>query len=170
MTDLTMTDLTNLEGAALALIARNGVSTSYAIAKNFAESPSEFWSGSAGAVYPLIKRLLEKSLIVASAESDGKRARTDYRLTEAGHAAFRHWLLDSRRAAGLGFDPLRTRAIHLDQVSAAERAAFLVAVRQHLDEAAKAQVWPEDARLGAIHATVTAARIAWLKALTPVLK
>jgi DNA-binding PadR family transcriptional regulator len=128
------------------------------------------WSGSAGAVYPLIKRLLEKKLIVASAESTGKRARTDYRMTELGLNAFRHWLLDPARAAGIGFDPLRTRAIHLDQVSASERAAFLAAVSAHLQSAAKADVWPDDARLKAIHATVTEARIAWLKALTSVLK
>jgi DNA-binding PadR family transcriptional regulator len=165
-----MDELTDLEGAALALIARHGVTTSYVIAKTFADSPSEFWSGSAGAVYPLIKRLLEKNFIAASAAAAGKRARTDYRMTDAGRVAFRAWLLDATRAAGIGFDPLRTRAIHLDQVSAAERAQFLAEVRQHLDAAAKRDVWPDEPRLKAIHASVTAARKAWLKALMPVLK
>jgi DNA-binding PadR family transcriptional regulator len=49
--------LSNLEGAALATIAGRGSATAYAIAKSLSDPPSEFWSGSAGAVYPLIRRL-----------------------------------------------------------------------------------------------------------------
>jgi DNA-binding PadR family transcriptional regulator len=52
-----MTDLTDLEGAVLADVATRGTATSYAVAQTFSQSPSEYWSGSAGAVYPLVKRL-----------------------------------------------------------------------------------------------------------------
>ncbi|HRC58297.1 MAG TPA: PadR family transcriptional regulator, partial [Kofleriaceae bacterium] len=131
-----MSELTDLEGAALAEIHRSGPTTSYAVAKAFANSPSEFWSGSAGAVYPLIERLRSRRLLRATRGKDGARVRTDYSLTASGRAALRAWLLDARRAAGIGFDPLRTRVIHLDQVSARQRAAFLAQVRAHLQQAA----------------------------------
>ena len=165
-----MTELTDLEGAALADIASSGAKTSYAIARNFAQSPSEFWSGSAGSVYPMIKRLLDRGLLAATETADGKRMRTDYSLTPAGETAMRAWLLDARRAAGIGFDPLRTRAVHLNLVSAEERARFLEEVRLHLDEAARQIVAPEEPRFQAIHASVMAARKAWFKALSAIVR
>jgi DNA-binding PadR family transcriptional regulator len=160
-----MPELTDLEGAALADIARNGPTTSYAVAKSFAQSPSEFWSGSAGAVYPLIKRLQTRGLLAAKEKADGKRARTDYAVTAKGRVELKNWLLDSRRAAGIGFDPLRTRAVYLDLVSASERGAFLDAVQSHLDEAATVDVWPDSPRLQKIHATVMKTRKAWIRML-----
>lgn len=41
--------LTEREGAALGVVLRDGPVTSYAIKELFRKSPSEFWSGSAGA-------------------------------------------------------------------------------------------------------------------------
>jgi DNA-binding PadR family transcriptional regulator len=162
--------LTDLEGAALAEIGRNGPTTPYAVAKVFADSPSEYWSGSAGAVYPLIKRLHERGLLKAADRTDGKRARTDYTLTPTGRSALRTWLLDARRAAEIGFDPLRTRVIHLDQVTAQERRTFLREVQAHLDAATQSEVWVDSPRMRAIHASVMAARQAWLQALKVLLR
>jgi DNA-binding PadR family transcriptional regulator len=162
--------LTDLEGAAMAEIARSGEATSYAVARSFANSPSEFWSGSVGAVYPLIQRLARRKLLAASAGSTGKRARTDYCLTRAGQAALRDWLLDTERAAGLGFDPLRIRLVHLDQVSRSERQAFLKGVNERVQAFAEREVWPEDPRLRAIHATVVAARLGWIAAVSAVVE
>ncbi len=158
-----MLELTDLEGAALADVCRNGPCTSYAIAKNFAESPSEFWTGSAGSVYPLIKRLETRGFLRAAGKADGERARTDYNITANGRAALKHWLLDAQRAADIGFDPLRTRAVYLDLVSASERAKFFEEVQNHFDQYAKREVWPQSVRLQKIHAAVIKARKAWIK-------
>ncbi len=103
--------LTDLEGAALAEIASRSKATSYAIAQAFSHSPSEYWSGSAGAVYPLVKRLAERGLLEPSPATTGMRARIDYRITPQGHSALEDWLLDARRASGMGFDPLRAHAL-----------------------------------------------------------
>lgn len=157
--------LSDLEGGALAFIARNGPTTSYAVAKDFADSPSEFWSGSAGAVYPLIKRVLARGLLEASKGKDGARARTRYTLTPAGLKAMKAWLLNAKRASSIGFDPLRTRIVHLDQVSAEERKEFLKQVQALLDAAKSETVWNDIPRLAAIHATVLEARQSWLNAL-----
>lgn len=161
--------LTDLEGATLAQIAREGRSTAYKVARTFAESPSEFWSGSAGAVYPLVKRLQARGLLASASGADGKRARSDLSLTPAGVAAMRDWLLDAQRAAEIGFDPLRTRAVYLDLVGDAERRVFLDAVGDRIAAMAREPVWVDAPRLQAIHATVMTARKAWFKALKALL-
>jgi DNA-binding PadR family transcriptional regulator len=102
-----MDQLSDLAGAALAEIASRGGATSYAVANAFAASPSEFWSGSAGSFYPLIKRLAAQGLLEARAGATGKRRHVEYHITAAGRSALDGWLLDARRAAGMGFDPLR---------------------------------------------------------------
>jgi DNA-binding PadR family transcriptional regulator len=157
--------LTDLEGAALAEIASRGTATSYAVAQAFERSPSEFWSGSAGAVYPLIKRLAARGLLEASAASAGRRERLDYRITEAGREALEAWLLDAKRASGMGFDPLRTRLIHLHLVPPERRQAFLEEVRALSREFAARPAFVGNPVAMKIHQSWTAARAKWLAML-----
>jgi len=106
--------LTELEGAALAIVKRRGPCTAYVVKEAFRTSPSEFWSGSAGAVYPLMKRLEARRLISSKADKSDGRARREFSTTKAGDAALTEWLTDAARASGLGFDPLRTRLFFSD--------------------------------------------------------
>lgn len=158
------TRLTELEGAVLALVGRSAPVTGYALTRMTAASPSEYWSGSAGAVYPLVKRLAERGLIAAMAGSQGKRNRTSYSLTAEGEQALKSWVLDSQRAAGLGFDPLRTRVVYLDQCSAAEREAFFGEVQHLLDQAVAENAAQPNERLQALYQAVLASRLQALKA------
>jgi DNA-binding PadR family transcriptional regulator len=160
-----MEQLTDLEGAALAEVARRGTATSYAIAHVFASSPSESWSGSAGAVYPMIKRLAARGLLEPSAAAAGKRKRIDYQITSEGREALEAWLLDTRRAAGMGFDPLRTRLGHLHLVTPAQRKAFLDEVRAISEEFAKQPAFTGQPRMIKIHESWLKARAAWLAML-----
>lgn len=160
-----MTDVTDLEGATLAAIASRGSATSYAIAQSFAVSPSEYWSGSAGAVYPLVKRLAARGLLEPSKAATGKRARIDYRLTETGRAAMESWLLDAQRAAGMGFDPLRTRLGHLHLVSKKQRSEFLGEVRRISDEFSTKPVFDGQPVMQQVHRSWLTARAAWLAML-----
>ena len=116
--------LTELEGAALGVILRDGPCTSYALKEVFRASLSDFWSGSAGAIYPLVRRLEKRGLVISELTSTGRRARRDYRITPAGRRAFQHWLTDAEKAAGMGFDPLRTRLVFFDQLSPEARTGF----------------------------------------------
>lgn len=120
--------LTELEGAALGVVLRDGPCTSYAVKELFRASPSDFWSGSAGAIYPLMQRLEKRGLVASVPGSTGRRGRKDYRITAAGRRAFRRWLTDAERAAGMGFDPLRTRLVFFDQLTPQARATFHDAV------------------------------------------
>jgi DNA-binding PadR family transcriptional regulator len=117
--------LTELEGAALGIILRAGACTPYAVRRAFGSSPSRFWSGSAGAVYPLVRRLERRGLLAARADRKDGRARRIVHVTPAGRRAFDAWLLDPERAADFGFDPLRTRLFYSDLVPAARLASFL---------------------------------------------
>lgn len=162
--------LTNLEGAALAEIASRGAATSYAIAQVFARSPSEYWSGSAGAVYPLIKRLAARGLLQPSAAAEGKRQRLDYQITDAGRVALEEWLLDAQSAAGMGFDPLRTRLGHLHLVSPEKREDFLIQVRAISEAFAQRPVFEGEPRMIAIHQSWLKARAMWLAMLDAVVR
>lgn len=158
--------VTDLEGAMLGLLARGGPMTGYAISRAFAASPSAFWSGSSGAIYPLTRRLLERKLIAGKATANGKREATEYDLTATGRAAFRAWLLDADRAADMGFDPLRTRLFFLHLASPAQRAQFLEAVEDKTAELssdeAQASEPPEDRP---INRAWLRHRLAWIKGL-----
>jgi DNA-binding PadR family transcriptional regulator len=165
-----MTQLTDLEGAALAEIASRGAATSYAVAQSFGRSPSEFWSGSAGAVYPLIKRLAARGLLEAKSAAAGKRERLDYQITAQGRVALEHWLLDARRAAGMGFDPLRTRLVHMHIVSPTRRKAFLKEVRALSEEFAEQPAFVGEPVPQKIHESWLKARATWLAMLDFVTK
>jgi DNA-binding PadR family transcriptional regulator len=165
-----MTLLTDLEGATLAEIAARGTATSYLIAQVFAKSPSEYWSGSAGAVYPLIKRLSERGLLEPSAAASGKRQRIDYQITPLGRDSLENWLLDAKRASGMGFDPLRTRLGHLHLVPESKREAFLREVRSHFEEFAKRPSFEGQPKMIQTHQSWLRARAAWLSMLDFVIK
>jgi DNA-binding PadR family transcriptional regulator len=120
-----MRPLTDLEGAALGFVVRAKACTPYAVKEAFRTSPSEFWSGSAGAVYPMIGRLQLRGLLVSKSDKSDGRARHVVSATAAGKAALLDWLTDADRAAELGFDPLRTRLFFSDLAPKARFARFL---------------------------------------------
>jgi DNA-binding PadR family transcriptional regulator len=134
--------LTELEGAALAIIKRRGPCTAYVVKEAFRTSPSEFWSGSAGAVYPLMKRLETRKLISSKADKSDGRARREFSVTKAGDAAITDWLTDAERASSLGFDPLRTRLFFCDLLTDGALRKFVAEVQREME--AKSEPPAED--------------------------
>jgi len=63
--------------------------------------------------------------------SDG-RARRVLSITPHGRKALNGWLGDAARAAQIGFDPLRTRLLFLEQLTPARRTLFLAEARRAL--------------------------------------
>ncbi|ADG09750.1 PadR family transcriptional regulator [Caulobacter segnis] len=116
--------LTELEGAVLSEIRDRGRRTAFQVRGAFKSSPSVEWSGSAGSVYPAIKRLEGAGLIRSEPLPGGRRAMA-LRVTEAGEAALDAWARDPQRAAGVGLDPFRLRSgIWLTLEPQARRAAM----------------------------------------------
>src|SRR5690606_37675280 len=79
----TRASLTELEGAILGVLRRDPGATAYRIRQVFRVSRSAEWSGSAGAVYPALKRMQKDRLIAERPEQDERGTRT-YALTPAG--------------------------------------------------------------------------------------
>lgn len=106
---------TELEAAVLGVLWRDGPCTPYAIRQHFRESRTPRWSGSAGAIYPLVQRLEARGWVRSKHRARGKRAQRDYRITPRGVAAFRRWLKTPTGPIDgtLLHDPLRTRVLFM---------------------------------------------------------
>jgi DNA-binding PadR family transcriptional regulator len=101
--------LTDMEAIALGVIARHAPCTAYKVQQSFLDSPSRFFSGSAGAIYPLVNRMKERGLVDSIPSSRGRRKSELLSLSERGRSAFTAWLYDMRLASDAGFDPVRAR-------------------------------------------------------------
>lgn len=164
--------LSEFEGCVLGHLTRHGPATAYSVRLAFLVSPSSHWSGSAGAVYPLLERLEKRRLVSSRKAPRGGRMAWRYAITSAGRARFLAWLRPpfGPDVAGVPPDPLRTRVHFLGVLSRAQRvqmlADALASVRAEL-----ALLQPGDgddaddrrALRGAVLATE--ARIEWLAGL-----
>lgn len=100
--------LTELEGAILAEIHHRGNQTAFKVRRAFEKSPSIEWSGSAGAVYPAIRRLVSSGLIRSETTAE-KRGTRLLSLTARGRAQLGRWTTCVDRAVTVGVDPFRLR-------------------------------------------------------------
>lgn len=126
--------LSELEGAVLGLIRTDGPLTAYAVRARFLSSRSTHFSGSAGAVYPLLERLGTAGLVRAAARRQGKRASKLYSITDEGKRALRAWLTCFENdLAAVEFDPIRTRVHFLGALPAARRRRFLAEAAERLE-------------------------------------
>jgi len=119
--------ITELEHCTLATIRLHQPCSAYAVRQVFARSSTPEWSGSTGAIYPVIKRLLRRGLIEVEPQPDDPRGRRDLRVTPPGEQAVRVWIIDLEPwAAKATPDPIRTRVSFLDQLASDdERIVFL---------------------------------------------
>ena len=122
-----MAGLSDLEFCVLGIVWKKGPCTAYTVRKEFVTSPSSHWSGSAGSIYPLMRRLDEKGLLRSSAGRKGRRPHLAYRITRTGLATLRRWLSPPLPggSAAITFSPLRTRMHFLKALTPRKRIAFL---------------------------------------------
>ena len=108
----------------LGFVSEGAPCTAYWIRREFQKSPSTFFSGSAGAVYPAVERLEKSGLVEGTA---GPRGSTHYELTEEGLEALRSWLLRPVPAEEMAYtyDPVRTRLFYLAPLTPTERVEFV---------------------------------------------
>jgi DNA-binding PadR family transcriptional regulator len=129
-----MDRVSELEGCVLGIIWEYGSCTPYNIRRKFLISPNPEWSGSAGAIYPLVKRLEARGWIRSKEkETSGGRRSREYSLTATGRKIFHAWLGPplSLSTIGVPSDPLRTRIEFLYSLSPPDRRNFLSdAIRQ----------------------------------------
>jgi len=119
--------LSELEAVVLGLIRMDGPCTAYAVRRTVQRSLSAQWSGSAGAVYPAVARLVERGLIRSRDQATGQRRSQALEVTARGSRALTEWLRPPIDAASLGVppDPLRVRLRFLELLAPADQDAFL---------------------------------------------
>jgi len=171
--------LTELEGSVLGLLWDSGPSTPYAIRKVFQDSPSPYWSGSAGAIYPLIRRLEGFGFVRSRKGATGRRQRAICEITADGKRALRGWIgppaSDSAAdwAFSLPMDPLRARIRFLALLTGPQRMTLLDLAERHLTTEVR-DAEKECARLQASGETMSylmargvlrtaRARLAWIR-------
>jgi DNA-binding PadR family transcriptional regulator len=125
--------LTELEGAILSEIEHRGRRTAFQVRRAFAESFSLEWRGSAGAVYPAVRRLEGEGLLSASEPAGGRKTRT-LALTAIGREALLKWASDPLLASSSGVDPFRLRAGIWSLLPEPEKIALLSDVEAHIEQ------------------------------------
>ncbi|MEM5517851.1 PadR family transcriptional regulator [Henriciella sp. AS95] len=129
--------LSELEGAIMLEIHLRGRSTAFQVRSAFQTSLTPDWSGSAGAVYPAIKRLEAAGLIASKALED-RRGTRSLSATEQGIAALHDWATAPDLACKLNADPFRTRVDYLKSLPPRQRkqvlADILAAMEQSLSD------------------------------------
>lgn len=134
-----MSRVSHLGYITLGVIANEPGSTAYAVMKNFQKSPSSYFSGSAGAIYPLVKRLEENGLIAAKSSKAGSRSRKHYSVTPDGKTALRNWLSAPIPEEDVAFtvDLLRTRVLFFKNLTKTQQRKFVIDVRKNVQERIK---------------------------------
>jgi DNA-binding PadR family transcriptional regulator len=124
-----------LECFVLGLVWRHGPCSAYAVRAHLQASPSTQWSGSAGAIYPLVRRLERAGLLTSRAESTGKRRSRSYTVTPRGLRVLRAWIGPPlpAEAVSVAYDPLRSRMRFLGALPPREQRAWVRQARQELE-------------------------------------
>ena len=119
-------NLTELEACVLALIAKEGPCTAYSIRKQFEESLTSTWHASTGSIYPLIRRMTDRGLLVRhDVESDGRGSK-ELEATAAGRKAAQAWLKEVPDWIGEpAADPIRTRLNFISVLAPDDRAPVI---------------------------------------------
>ncbi len=119
----------------MGFIGLKGQCTPYLIRKDFKQSPSLFWNGSAGAIYPLIERLARQKLIKHASTKNDLRGGKLYVLTKFGEKALKTWLFQPTSPVVIGVppDPLRNRIEILGFLKPEMRKSFLDQVALELE-------------------------------------
>jgi len=124
--------LTELEGAILSEIQHRGQKTAFQVRRAFAVSFSLEWKGSAGAVYPAVKRLEQRGFIQASVAQGGRGTRT-LSLTEEGNEELMSWACDPVRASSIGIDPFRLRSGIWTELTPGQQKKVFAKIRKEIE-------------------------------------
>ncbi|MFN3944310.1 MAG: PadR family transcriptional regulator [Allosphingosinicella sp.] len=165
-------ELTDNEGALLALIQRIQPATAYQIAKFYEAAPVHSFNAAKGKLYPLLYRLQERGLLGSEAVARDQRGTQLFTCAPAGEAALRNWTRSIRADHDLLHDPLRKKVQAFELLDQAERIAWIEDARALLQaKLARILIYGahEEGRWGPLLAdsarTATEARLAWLDRL-----
>lgn len=127
----------------LGVLRTQGPCTAYRVRRALRASPSTFWSASAGAIYPLLRKLEAAGLVHAALDGGDKRGRRLLRVTPKGRKAHLAWMkaISSADVVAAVSDPVRSRAFFLATLPPEDRRRFvqraLESLEQYLEDTRK---------------------------------
>lgn len=126
--------LSELEHVVLGVVWVEQPCTAYAVRMVFQGSPSSYWSGSAGAIYPLMRRLHARRLLRAAVRHGDRRGTRLYSLTDRGLDTLKAWLRPPLPPGAdlMDMDPLRARIRFLGALKSNECRAVLKEAQTNL--------------------------------------
>lgn len=127
-------DLTDNEGAFLALVLRIQPATAYQLSRIYEDSPVSNFNTSKGKIYPMIRRLEVEGLIEKRPVEGDARGSEVLFCTPAGRDAVKTWVQAIRPTHLLLEDPLRTKVQSLDLLDRDEQIAWIVETKAALHE------------------------------------
>lgn len=137
--------LTDHEGTFLSLVLRLQPVTAYQVTKIYEDSPVSNFNTSKGKIYPLIRRLDERGLLVKRLVTGDRRGTEELSCTDSGREAVRSWVMEIRSTHLLLDDPLRTKVQSFGLLSNAERLQWIVAAKAQLhDKLAELDAYGKD--------------------------
>lgn len=122
-------DLSDNEGSLLALVLRRQPVTAYQLLKIYEQSPVSSFNESKGSLYPLIRRMKARGLLAAAPVAGDGRGAEALSCTARGRDAARAWAMAVKPRHILPDDPLRTKALSLHLLDAAERRQWIEEAR-----------------------------------------
>jgi PadR family transcriptional regulator AphA len=124
-----------------------GKETGYEIKQFVDKSTRFFWAASYGQIYPELRRLEVVGYVQSHDEPSGGRARTVYRLTDAGRAALGEWLRSPMEPVWELRDEGMLRLFFSDTIALEERLGIARMMRarhqRKLDELRQIQVFAQ---------------------------
>ena len=164
--------LSDMEAVVLGVVWRDGPCTAYHVRKEFVESPATFWSGSQGAIYPLLKKLEKLGLIEVEPDKTDKRKTKSLTVSRKGKRQLSTWY-DPNLVGGQvlrEFDGLRSRVFFIEVLTDKQRQRFFDHVRLELtqqQENAKERLKTETCRINklALQGMIASdnARMDWMR-------
>jgi len=124
MADPEEIEVSDYEGSLLALTLRNQPISAHQLLKMFERSPVSSLNRSKGNVYPLIRRLKDRGLLMTQSPKDG-RSKEYLVCTAMGEMAVKQWVKNVSSSQILVNDPLRTKIISLGLLSRTERLEWV---------------------------------------------
>lgn len=118
-------ELTENEGALLALVLRKEPVSAYQIAKEYDASPIYTFNTAKGKLYPLIERMIGRGLLRGTEVPNDRRGTHLYSCTDAGRTALRNWVRAFRPEHELLPDPLRRKLQALELLAPDEQLAWV---------------------------------------------
>jgi DNA-binding PadR family transcriptional regulator len=124
------TKLSNVAYVSLGYLATKGARplSGYDIKQWIDTSVRFFFAASFGQIYPELKKLEAAGLIEGVPNATGGRARTEYTITDAGHAELRKWLMQSENRLEMR-DEAILRIFFSDDLTKAQRITKLEELR-----------------------------------------